>query len=112
MNNIQIFKHKMFGEIRTMTDEKGETFFSGKDVARALGYKNTRDALNKHVDSEDKGVAKCDTLGGGAESGNHQRERTLLPDSFLTIGAGEGVQALGDLRGAASDSQDGQLHPY
>ena len=64
MNNIQIFKHKMFGEIRTMTDEKGETFFSGKDVARALGYKNTRDALNKHVDSEDKGVAKCDTLGG------------------------------------------------
>ena len=64
MNNIQIFKHEMFGEIRTMTDEKGETFFSGKDVARALGYKTTRDALNKHVDSEDKGVAKCDTLGG------------------------------------------------
>ena len=56
MNNIQIFKHKMFGEIRTMTDEKGETFFVGKDVATALGYKNTYDALNKHVDAEDKGT--------------------------------------------------------
>ena len=39
--------------------------FVGKDVAQALGYCNTRDALNKHVDAEDKGVAKCDTLGGG-----------------------------------------------
>ena len=38
--------------------------FVGKDVATALGYSNTRDALNKHVDSEDKGVANCDTLGG------------------------------------------------
>ena len=61
---IQIFKNDQFGEIRTMTDEKGETFFVGKDVAMALGYKNTRDALNKHVDNEDKGVAKCDTLNG------------------------------------------------
>ena len=54
MNNIQIFKHEMFGEIRTMTNEKGETFFVGKDVATALGYSNNRDALNKHVDQEDK----------------------------------------------------------
>ena len=38
--------------------------FVGKDVATALGYSNVRDALSKHVDSEDKGVAKCDTLGG------------------------------------------------
>ena len=38
--------------------------FVGKDVAQALGYSNTRDALNKHVDREDKGVANCDTLGG------------------------------------------------
>ena len=45
-----------------MTNEKGETFFVGKDVAKALGYSNTRDALNKHVDEEDKGtVAIRDT---------------------------------------------------
>ena len=60
--NIQIFKNEVFGEIRTMTNEKGETFFVGKDVAKALGYSNTRDALNKHVDEEDKGtVAIRDT---------------------------------------------------
>ena len=53
-NNIQIFKHEMFGEIRTMTDEKGETFFVGKDVATALGYRNAPDAISKHVDDEDK----------------------------------------------------------
>jgi len=64
MQKITVFNHEMFGQIRTMTNEKGETFFVGKDVAEALGYKNTRDALNKHVDFEDKGVAKCDTLGG------------------------------------------------
>ena len=54
----------MFGEVRTMVNEKGEPFFVGSDVAKALGYKNSRDALNKHVDTEDKGVAKRDTLGG------------------------------------------------
>ena len=37
-----------------MTDEKGETFFVGKDVAKALGYSNTRKALRDHVDHEDK----------------------------------------------------------
>ncbi|MDY4409868.1 MAG: Bro-N domain-containing protein [Prevotella sp.] len=30
----------MFGEIRTMTDENGEPWFVGKDVAEALGYAN------------------------------------------------------------------------
>ena len=61
---IKIFKHEMFGEVRTMTNEKGETFFVGSDVAKALGYKNQADALKRHVDDEDKGVVKHDTLGG------------------------------------------------
>ena len=42
--NIQIFNHEMFGDIRTMTDEKGETFFVGKDVAKALGYSKLEQA--------------------------------------------------------------------
>ena len=67
MQDIKIFSHEMFGDIRTMTNEKGETFFVGKDVAGALGYKNYRDAIGKHVDDEDKGVVKCDTLGGNQE---------------------------------------------
>ena len=48
----------------------------GKDVAKALGYSNVRDALSKHVDSEDKGVAKCDTLGGA-------QKFTLINESGL-----------------------------
>ncbi|WP_294748896.1 BRO family protein [uncultured Prevotella sp.] len=63
-SEIKIFKNEMFGEVRTLTNEKGETFFVGKDVAQALGYSNTRKALMDHVDDEDKGVTKRDTLGG------------------------------------------------
>lgn len=53
MNEIQIFSNPEFGEVRTLTLD-GEPWFVGKDVAQVLGYSNTRDALNKHVDSEDK----------------------------------------------------------
>ena len=54
MEQIRIFNHEMFGAIRTMNNERGETFFVGKDVAEALGYKNPSNALQIHVDNEDK----------------------------------------------------------
>ena len=63
MHNIQVFKNREFGEIRSI-EINNEPYFIGKDIAEILGYKNTRDAINKHVDEEDKGVANCDTLGG------------------------------------------------
>ena len=63
MNELQVFTNEQFGSIRTM-DIDGEPWFVGKDIAEALGYSNSRDALAKHVDEEDKGVAKRDTLGG------------------------------------------------
>ena len=53
-NKLQIFKHSKFGEIRTMLNEKGEVFFVGKDVAKALGYRNPSNALLVHVDTDDK----------------------------------------------------------
>jgi prophage antirepressor-like protein len=43
----------MFGTVRTMTNERGETFFVGKDVAKALGYKNVNKALADHVEEDD-----------------------------------------------------------
>lgn len=52
--DLTVFNHEKFGPIRTMTDERGETFFVGKDVAMALGYKNSSNALQVHVDAEDK----------------------------------------------------------
>lgn len=51
---MQSFKHEMFGEVRTLINEKGETFFVGKDVAKALGYSNTQKAIRDHVDRDDK----------------------------------------------------------
>ena len=66
--NIQIFKNETFGEIRTMTNEKGETFFVGKDVAHALGYNNTRDAVAKHVDKDDKTTVAIRDTGSAYKS--------------------------------------------
>lgn len=63
MNEIRTFENEQFGSIRTKMID-GEPWFVAKDVALALGYKNFRDAIKKHVDDEDKGVAKCDSLGG------------------------------------------------
>lgn len=53
MNEIQIFKSEEFGQIRTVEID-GELWFVGKDIASALGYSNTSDALATHVDEEDK----------------------------------------------------------
>ena len=66
MNNIQVFNNEELGCIRTVIIND-QPWFVGKDIAVALGYSNTRDALAKRVDDEDKGVAKCDTLGGTQE---------------------------------------------
>ena len=64
MQEIQIFKSDVFGEVRTLTNEKGETFFVGNDVAKALGYTNLQKAIRDHVDSDDKGVNEMVTPGG------------------------------------------------
>ncbi|HCV7662837.1 TPA: phage antirepressor KilAC domain-containing protein, partial [Staphylococcus aureus] len=41
--------------VRTLTVDN-EPYFVGKDVAEILGYSNTRDALSKHVDEDDKEI--------------------------------------------------------
>lgn len=53
MNEIQEFYFN--GDaVRTLLRDN-EPYFVGKDVAEILGYSNPRDALSKHVDSDDKG---------------------------------------------------------
>lgn len=56
MNEIQIFNNPEFGQVRTL-EENGTVLFCGSDVASALGYRNTKDAVSKHC----KGVVKRDT---------------------------------------------------
>lgn len=63
MAELQIFNNSEFGQIRTVTIDN-EPYFIGKDIANALGYKNTRVALQDNVDNEDKVVTKVTTQGG------------------------------------------------
>ena len=66
MNELQIFKNEEFGEIRTV-QLNNETYFVGKDVAKALGYgegKSLNNAIANHVAEEDKGVTELMTPGG------------------------------------------------
>ena len=53
MNDLQIFNHPDFGEVRTVTIDD-EPWFVGKDVAQVLGYQNPSKAILDHVDAEDK----------------------------------------------------------
>lgn len=45
-------------------------------MAEALGYSNSRKALADHVHEDDKGVTKCDTLGG-------KQDLTIINESGL-----------------------------
>lgn len=65
-NEIKVFSNEEFGKVRVLNIDN-EPWFVGRDVAEVLGYSNTRDAISKHVDEEDKGVAKCDTPSGAQQ---------------------------------------------
>ncbi len=68
MNEIvTVFENKNFGSVRT-TIINGEPWFVGKDVAEALGYSNPRDAMARHVDSEDKTTVVIPDTGSNYKS--------------------------------------------
>ncbi len=60
---LQIFENAEFGQVRTVTIDN-EPWFVGKDVAIALGYERTADAIRQHVEEEDRGVGEIQTPGG------------------------------------------------
>ncbi|OTG53271.1 phage repressor protein/antirepressor Ant [Streptococcus agalactiae] len=62
-------------EVRTVTIND-EPYFVGKDVADILGYSNSRDALSKHVDTEDKLTSQIATAG-------QMRNQTIINESGL-----------------------------
>ncbi|MDO4210896.1 MAG: Bro-N domain-containing protein [Bacteroidales bacterium] len=77
-NKIQVFNHEQFGQIRTMTMPDGQIGFVGKDVAEALGYSNTRDALYRHVEEEDKTTVVIPDAGS-----NYKSKTTFISESGL-----------------------------
>lgn len=75
MNEIKIFENQEFGKVRALEID-GKPYFVGKDVAQILGYKDTSDALKKHVDEEDKLTRRF------ADSGQN-REMYIVNESGL-----------------------------
>lgn len=67
MNELQIFNNEEFGNIRTVTIDN-EPWFVGKDVAEALGYSKSRNALSMHVSDEDKKEALIQGAPGGTQN--------------------------------------------
>lgn len=63
MSELKVFNNPDFGDIRTV-EQDGEPWFVGKDIAVALGYTDTAQAVRKHVDEDDKGVVDLTTPGG------------------------------------------------
>lgn len=82
MNDLQVFSNDEFGTIRSVLIDD-EPWFAGKDVALALGYKNPRDAIGRHVDEEDKGVVKRDTLGEKHDTLGGNQDLTIINESGL-----------------------------
>lgn len=72
---IQVFSNAELGEVRTTVID-GEVMFVGKDVAEILGYKDTSDAMRRHVDDEDK-LTRCFTDSG------QSREMYVINESGL-----------------------------
>jgi len=75
LNDIKIFENAEFGSVRTL-EVNGEPYFVGKDVAEILGYSNTRDALVRHVDTEDKADVAI-------HDGSQNRNMTIINESGL-----------------------------
>ncbi len=74
-NELQIFNSPEFGKIRAI-EVDGEPWMVGKDVAMALGYKDTVNALKAHVDTEDKAGWRITTQFG-------KKESTIINESGL-----------------------------
>jgi prophage antirepressor-like protein len=69
-NQVSVFESVEFGSVRTVT-VNGEPMFVAKDVAEALGYANTRDAISKHC------KAKADVA---IHDGSQNREMSVIPE--------------------------------
>jgi len=73
MNELQIFNHPDFGQVRTY-EENGKVLFCGVDVAFTLGYSKPRNALAQHC----KGALKR-----GIQTNGGMQEMIFIPESDL-----------------------------
>lgn len=74
MNDVQVFNNPEFGDIRTVEID-GKPYFVGTDVAKALGYKDTVNALKQHC----RGVVKHHLI----DSIGRNQEASFIPEGDL-----------------------------
>ena len=74
-NALQVFNYTEAHQIRTTVID-GEAWFVGKDIANALGYQRTADAIAAHVDEEDKLTRQFTDSGQG-------RDMTVINESGM-----------------------------
>lgn len=75
MQELKIFENAEFGTVRVLEIE-GAPWFVGRDVAEILGYKDTSDALKRHVDADDK-------LSRGFTDSGQSRDMYIINESGL-----------------------------
>ena len=103
MDKLQVFNNPEFGQIRVL-EINGEPWFVGKDVATALGYSNTKDAVAVHVDEGDRQIIQ-------------RSENTTfdIPNRGMTIINESGLYSLvlsSKLPTARTKGCNVSLHPY
>lgn len=76
MNELKIFENPEFGTVRTVVID-GEPWFVGNDVARALGYSKTNEAIRNNTNREDT------VLAGVSDANNHVQQMVVLNESGL-----------------------------
>lgn len=65
LKELTVFEHEKFGKVRTLVVD-GEPWFVAKDVAKALGYSQTDQAIRNHCD--DRVLAEVPSGKGGVQS--------------------------------------------
>lgn len=86
MNNLQIFNNPDFGEIRTWKEDSGAITFCAPDAARALGYSNTSDAINRHC--KEDGVAFHEVIDS---MGRMQKTKFITKGNLCRLAASSGL---------------------
>lgn len=75
MQDMQVFNNSEFGDVRVLKIDN-EPWFVGKDVAKVLGYQNTRRDVNRHVDEDDRRGYRIGTPSG-------EQTMTIINESGL-----------------------------
>lgn len=84
-NMVEIFKNEEFGEIRTLV-EGDKVLFCTSDVAKALGYANPRDSINRHCKVD--GVVKRDGVSKTTNQHGVTTEQIIRENGYLMVSDG------------------------